>query len=107
MSDNAEMHDETDTIPPQQGVGAQLRGARESKGLTVDQVAAETRISSRHIQHIEAGEFDQLTSRTYAIGFSRTLAKAVGLNENDVVAMVRGELDSEERQERRTAAGGT
>jgi len=88
-----------------QGVGAQLRAAREGKGLTVDQVAAETRISSRHIVNIEAGNFDALPGRTYAVGFSRTLAKTVGLNQDDVVAMVGEELALEEEGRRSAAAG--
>lgn len=80
------------TSPP--GIGAQLRAARESKGLTTEQVAAETRISQRHIQNMEAGNFDDLPGRTYAIGFARTVAKVVGLDQDDVVALVRSELDA-------------
>lgn len=76
-----------------QGVGPQLRAAREAKGLTLDQIAAETRISRRHLEHIEAGDFHALAGRTYAIGFARTYAKTVGLHEGDVVAMVRAEMD--------------
>lgn len=77
-----------------QGIGPQLRAAREAKGLTREQIAAETRISTRHIENIEVGNFAELPGRTYAVGFSRTLAKVVGLDENDVVAMVRAELDA-------------
>lgn len=77
-----------------EGIGPQLRAAREAKGLTREQIAAETRISTRHIENIEAGNFAELPGRTYAVGFSRTLAKVVGLDENDVVAMVRAELDA-------------
>ncbi|KLI64322.1 helix-turn-helix domain-containing protein [Aurantiacibacter marinus] len=109
MSDNEELEFETtDTVAPQ-GVGAQLRAAREAKGLTIDQVAAETRISNRHIASIEAGHFNDLPGRTYAVGFSRTVAKIVGLNQADVAAMVRAELDMERPGERSAPAapGGT
>lgn len=104
MSDNEEMEFETTDNAAPQGVGAQLRAARESKGLTIDQVAADTRISKRHVENIEAGNFDDLPGRTYAVGFSRTLAKTVGLNEADVAAMVRAELELERPGERNAPA---
>ena len=94
-----------DAVP--QGIGAQLRAAREAKGLTREQIAAETRISSRHIEHIEDGNFAELPGRTYAVGFSRTMAKAVGLDQNEVVAAVRAELDADGIGVSRTAAAGT
>ena len=84
-----------DTAPPP-GVGPQLRAARERAGLTIEQVAAETRIPQRHLHTIEAGDFAALPARTYAVGFSRTYAKLVGLNEGDVAEMVRAELDAQE-----------
>ncbi|RPF72798.1 helix-turn-helix domain-containing protein [Aurantiacibacter spongiae] len=82
------------------GVGPQLRAARERRGLTIDQVAAETRISERHLEHIEAGEFDALPGRTYAVGFAKTYAKTVGLDTADVAAMVREEMNVERPSER-------
>ena len=106
MSEDAEMHEENDTTAAPHGVGAQLRQAREAKGLTIDQVAADTRISSRHIESIEAGDYDALPGRTYAIGFSRTLAKTVGLHEEDVVAMTRAELNERDGTEDRRATSG-
>ena len=53
-------------------VGDRLREAREAKGLSIEQVAAETRIHQRHLATLEAGNFGALPSRTYAVGFSRT-----------------------------------
>ena len=73
-------------------VGDRLREAREEKSLTIEQVAAETRIPLRHLQTIEAGDFSALPARTYAIGFSRTYARTLGLNEHEVLDQVREEL---------------
>ena len=72
--------------------GAQLRAAREARGLSLGQIAAETRISERHLAHLEAGEFDALPGRTYAVGFARNFAKAVGLDQGEIAALVRAEL---------------
>lgn len=77
------------------GIGARLRAAREVKGLTLEQVAAQTRIPQRHLQTIEAGDFSQLPGRTYAVGFVRTYAKTVGLDQDEAVATVRAELDAQ------------
>jgi len=85
-----------DTAPEAASIGAQLRAAREAQGLTLAQVAAETRIPQRHLETIEAGKFAALPARTYAIGFSRTYAKLVGLDETAVTDAVREELDAQE-----------
>jgi len=87
------------------GIGAQLKAAREARGLTLEQVAAETRIPQRHLLTIEAGAFSALPARTYAIGFARTYAKAVGLDDADVANLVRAELDAQETGPRQRVAG--
>lgn len=89
MTDGEDLEEET-AVPT--GVGPQLRAARERKGLTLDQVAAETRISKRHLELIEDGEFDEMPGRTYAVGFAKNYAKVVGLDQNDVAEMVRAEM---------------
>lgn len=87
-------------IPVPGSVGAQLRAAREAQGLTIAQVAAETRIPQRHLQTIEGGDFAALPARTYAIGFSRSYARLVGLDGDAIAEAVRVELDSQEPQPR-------
>jgi len=72
--------------------GEKLRRAREEKGWSLAQVAAETRITQRHLALIEAGDFAALPGRTYSVGFSRTYAKLVGLDENAIAQQVRNEL---------------
>lgn len=81
-----------------------LRAAREARRLDLVQVAAETRIPLRHLQAIEAGNFDALPSRTYALGFSRTYARMVGLDDGEIADLVRAEL-SDEQDRRRVVAG--
>ena len=87
------------------GVGAQLKAAREARGMSLEQVAAETRIPQRHLQTIEAGEFSALPARTYSIGFARTYARAVGLDDREVADLVRTELDLQESGPRHRAQG--
>lgn len=78
--------------PPLDGVGIRLARARESAGLSRVQVAAITRIPERHLLAIEKGDFAALPARTYAIGFSRSYARAVGENEDEIAALVRAEI---------------
>jgi cytoskeletal protein RodZ len=87
-----------------QGIGARMRAAREAKGLSLEQVAAETRIPQRHLMAIEAGDFAKLPARTYAVGFSRTYAKTLGLDQDEAVAEVRAEFDTQGDDDYRPAS---
>ncbi len=72
--------------------GSRLRLAREAAGLSRADIAASTRIPERHLASIEAGDFAALAGRSYALGFSRTYARAVGLDEKEITQAVRQEL---------------
>ena len=85
-------------------IGTQLRAAREIKGLSLEQVAAETRIPQRHLVAMEAGDFAKLPGRTYAIGFARTYAKTLGLDQDQVANGVRAELDEQNEDGYRPAS---
>ncbi|MEE4338401.1 helix-turn-helix domain-containing protein [Erythrobacter sp.] len=86
------------------GAGPTLRAARERQRLDLSHIAAETRIPMHHLEVIEAGEFEALPSRTYAIGFARNYARVVGLDEGAIADAVRSEL-SDERDRRHHGAG--
>ncbi|MEY4952760.1 MAG: hypothetical protein RL299_1184 [Pseudomonadota bacterium] len=77
---------------PLESIGSRLRRAREESGLSLAQLAAETRIGERMLAAIEAGDYAALPGRTYAVGFSRSYAKAVGLNDAEIAAAVRADL---------------
>ncbi len=83
---------ETASEPPATGPGARLRAAREAMRVDLPHIAAETRIPLRHLQSIEDDQFENLPSRAYAIGFSRSFAKAVGLDPAEITDGVRAEL---------------
>lgn len=81
---------------PLDGAGAQLARARVAAGKSLADVAQITRISERQLAAIEAGNYSALPSRAYSVGFARTYAKAVGLDGNAIVALVREELAQHE-----------
>src|SRR5579864_9237382 len=74
-------------------VGARLRHARETMGLTRADIAARTKIAERHLAAIEEERFTDLASSTYAVGFSRAYARTVGLDEREVAQAVRDKID--------------
>ncbi len=73
-------------------IGDRLRAAREGKRLELSHISAETRIPIRHLEAIETGNFDTLPSRTYAIGFAKNYARAVGMDVEEAAQEVRAEL---------------
>lgn len=89
---------------PLDHAGVRLKRAREAAGMTLAQVAAQTRIPERSLIAIEAGDYAALPARTYAVGFSRSYAKAVGANSAEIVEAVRSELAAIEPEPVRRAA---
>jgi transcriptional regulator with XRE-family HTH domain len=81
-------------------VGARLRHAREELGLSRADIAARTKIAERHLAAIEEERFADLASSTYAVGFSRAYARAVGLDEREIAQAVRGEIDLTDETDR-------
>jgi transcriptional regulator with XRE-family HTH domain len=75
-----------------QSVGERLRVAREAKKLSLDDVARQTRIPVRHLEHIERGEWDALPALTYSVGFARSYANVVDLDGAQIGAEVRQQL---------------
>src|SRR5438045_7296708 len=67
-------------------LGASFKKARESRGVSLDQIAAETRISTRFLLAIENEEFHLLPGGVFNRGFVRSFAESVGLDTNQVVA---------------------
>ena len=74
------------------GAGARLRAAREAQGLDLAEIAVRTRIPQRHLEAIESGDYSGLPSSTYALGFAKAYARAVGEDEVAVARDVRGAM---------------
>ena len=66
--------------------GEQLRQARESQNITLQEIAATTKISSRSLQALESEQFDQLPGGIFNKGFVRAYARYVGLDEEKMLA---------------------
>jgi cytoskeleton protein RodZ len=73
-------------------VGEQLRTAREAKGVSLEDVAAQTRIPQRHLASIETADWDSLPAPTYTIGFAKSYASVVGLDRTEIGNQLREEM---------------
>jgi len=72
--------------------GQRLRAAREAKGLSLENIASETRIPLRHLESLETGDWDRLPAPTYSIGFAKNYANAVGLDRAEIGEQLRAEM---------------
>lgn len=77
-------------VPPT--VGERLRAAREKMKLSLEDVAAQTRIPQRHLASIESAEWDSLPAPTYTIGFAKNYAGVVGLDRMEIGDQLREEM---------------
>ena len=73
-------------------VGQRLRAAREEKGLSLEDLAAQTRIPQRHLESIENADWDALPAPTYTTGFAKSYASAVGLDRMEIGDQLRAEM---------------
>ena len=67
------------------GIGTALRDARVARNLSLAEVSALLRIREAHLEAIELEDFEQLPGNVYAIGFIRTYAQYLELNESDLI----------------------
>ncbi|MGK7346340.1 MAG: RodZ domain-containing protein [Candidatus Nitrospinota bacterium M3_3B_026] len=67
-------------------LGKLLSAQRLKQGLTVEEVAAKTRINAKFIRSAESDRFDQFPGVVFVKGFLRTYADILDLDPDDVVA---------------------
>jgi cytoskeleton protein RodZ len=61
------------------GVGAELKQARENRGLSIEDVAQSLKFAPRQIESLEAERFERLPGPTIARGMVRNYARLLGL----------------------------
>ena len=74
-----------------QQVGGWLKHAREARGLTVQAIASQTKISPHHLEALERGDALKLP-RFYQRAEVRAVARAVGVDEQLALARLEAEL---------------
>jgi len=87
-----ELLDEELAEPSVPTVGERLKAAREEKKLSLEDIAAQTRIPQRHLESIEDADWEKLPAPTYTVGFAKSYASAVGLDRSEIGDQLREEM---------------
>ncbi len=93
-------------------IGRRLRAAREAQNLSLEQISQATYIRVHHLRSMEEGAFDNLTSKTQARGFLRTVASYLDIDPEPLLAeldqpgsLAKLEAHTEDHQEIATETG--
>ncbi len=72
-----------------------LKQIREEKGISLDQIVQDTKISKRVLEAFEKGDLSDLfLSEVYLKGFARTYARYLGIDEQKIIRQLFGEHPS-------------
>ena len=77
-------------------VGKQLQDARMAKGWSPEMAARETKIKVDRLHDLESDDFSNFSSPTYARGFVRTYARALGIDEYRILRQLDNKLPEDD-----------
>jgi len=87
------------TTVPALSAGANSRGLnlarfRKDAGVSLEQIAAQTKISLRFLRAIEEEQFDKLPGGIFNTSYLRQYAAAIGYDESELLAHYHGQSNS-------------
>jgi cytoskeleton protein RodZ len=85
-----------DEAPRDKTVGASLAQARQALGLTLDDVANQLKFSTRQIEALESGRYEQLPGGPFVRGMIRSYARLVDLDPGPLLADIGGARAAED-----------
>ena len=71
-------------------IGSRLKAARESKGMSIDDVAFETRIRGTYLKCLEADDYSQFASTTYAKSFLTLYSRFLEVEVDEAMHFFKG-----------------
>jgi cytoskeleton protein RodZ len=77
-------------------VGTTLRGARESRQLSIEHLAAELRIEPRHLQALETDRFDAIGVPVFTKGYLKQYGLRLGLDTADLLRRYQEQVEDDE-----------
>ena len=74
-------------MPNEQGqtLGEFLRGEREKRDITIEQVASATKVGVKTLLMLESDQYAELPARPFILGFVQSYARFIGLDPKEVV----------------------
>lgn len=82
-------------------LGEKLRKARQQKGLELNEIHQQTKISTNNLKAMEAGEFSKLPAISFCRGLYKIYAKAVDLNPEDIANHFELEYGQQPKEKKR------
>ena len=76
------------TVASTETAGQKLAAARESWGISVQEVAENLNLSVSIIEAVEADDYDKLPGSTFTRGYIRAYANLLRLNPDELIAML-------------------
>jgi flagellar biosynthesis protein FlhG len=67
-------------VLPEPVTGADLKRFRESRGIALREIAAQSKVGVRYLEYIETERLEVLPAPVYLRGFLQEYAKVVGLD---------------------------
>lgn len=83
-----------ETAAPMQSAGVMLSNERIKRGISIQEVADQIKLSKRQIEAIEADNYDKLPGPTFARGFVRNYARFLEMDAAPLLAWLDGHLPS-------------
>jgi cytoskeleton protein RodZ len=87
-------------------VGKQLEEARLAKNWTPEMASRETKIKVDRVKDLETDDYSHFNNATYARGFVRTYARALGLDEYKILRQLDNKLPDDDSANIVSAEGG-
>ena len=74
-------------------IGEMLRRERTRRGLQLEKIAAQTKIGQHLLEAMEANQFDRLPGGVFTRSFLRQYARALGMDEEEIVASLKEQFE--------------
>ncbi len=74
---------------PPVSAGAMLRAARERQDLSVFEVSERLFLTEHYVRALESGDYEKLPAEVYVIGYMKSYALLLGLDEDQVLSAYR------------------
>ncbi len=79
-------------------LGEIFKSEREKQKLTLDEVAANTRIKLTFLKYLETGSYESLPEKAYIEGFVRNYSLFLGLDSHKMLAIFRREYEQSQEK---------
>jgi len=73
-----------------ESIGEKLKSVRESRKISIKEVAADTNISALYIEALEDEDFDKFPGETYVIGFLKSYSEYLKLDTDEIIMLYKG-----------------